>query len=249
MLTDTKIRALRPRSALYRVADSGGLCIEVSPTGSKLWRYRYRYAGKASMVALGGYPEVSLLEARRRREEMRGALLAGLDPAAYRRAQRSAMVERAANSFGAVVAEWFEKNAHRVTRGTLKRDQRMVERDLAPWIGATPIAEVKASDLVQALWRIQERGPPGAEHGGKAFPVCHCHRPRRAQPGRRSVRRSAEPGEIALCERGGARAGGRAATRDPRLWRSAETMAAVKLAPLVFVRPGAPRLHAGQIST
>ena len=71
MLTDTKLRALKPRESVFRIADAGGLCVEVRPTGSRLWRFRYRYSGKARMLALGEYPTVSLMEARSKRDEAR----------------------------------------------------------------------------------------------------------------------------------------------------------------------------------
>jgi hypothetical protein len=86
MLTDTKLRALRPRDRLYRVADANGLCVEVTPAGSRLWRYRYRFNGRASMLALGEYPHVSPVDARRRRDEARTALAAGASPVVAARA-------------------------------------------------------------------------------------------------------------------------------------------------------------------
>lgn len=168
-ITETKLRSLRPRASLYRVADSNGLCIEVSPNGTKLWRYRYRFAGKATMVALGAYPNVSLSAARSKRSEARDLLVKGMNPAAHVRAQRSATAERAANSFGAVAAEWFEQNAHRLTPGTLKRDRRVVERDLAPLFGDTPVADLKASELLAALKRIQARGALETAHRARSL--------------------------------------------------------------------------------
>lgn len=71
MLTDTRLRTSKPKATLYRIADRNGRCIEVRPNGSRIWRYRYRYAGKASMVGLGEYPAVSLAEARAERDRLR----------------------------------------------------------------------------------------------------------------------------------------------------------------------------------
>src|ERR1700733_10324569 len=87
-LNQTQLKNLAPKATLYRVADANGLCLEVSPNGAKIWRYRYRFAGTASMVALGKYPAVSLLDARRKRDEARALLVAGVNPAANMRAQR-----------------------------------------------------------------------------------------------------------------------------------------------------------------
>ncbi len=96
MLTDTKLRSLKARESVYRIADAGGLCIEVRPTGAKLWRYRYRYTHKARMLSLGEYPAVSLLEARRKRDEARAVLAGGIDPTLNAKAKRLAVAERAA---------------------------------------------------------------------------------------------------------------------------------------------------------
>lgn len=87
------------------------------------------------MVALGTYPDVSLLEARRKRDDARQLLKNGANPAVQIKAIRAAVVERAANTFGAIASEYFEQNAHRLTAGTIKRDRRVVERDLNPYIG------------------------------------------------------------------------------------------------------------------
>ncbi|MGH8112192.1 MAG: tyrosine-type recombinase/integrase, partial [Rhodanobacteraceae bacterium] len=133
MLTDTKLRGLKPRLSVYRIADAGGLCIEVRPTGAKLWRYRYRYTGNARMLALGDYPSVSLLDARNKRNEARAVLKTGVDPSVNAKAKRVALSERAANTFAALAIEWLEQNAHTVTPGTQRRDRRVFERHLNPW--------------------------------------------------------------------------------------------------------------------
>ncbi|SDZ17633.1 protein of unknown function [Lysobacter sp. yr284] len=77
MLTDTKLRSLKPRASVYRMADCTGLAIEVRPTGSKQWRCRYRFAGKANMAALGEYPSMSLQQARAERDRLRALLKGG----------------------------------------------------------------------------------------------------------------------------------------------------------------------------
>ncbi len=242
-LNDTKLRALRPRSGLYRVADAGGLCIEVNPNGSKLWRYRFRYLGKASMVALGNYPGVPLLAARRKRDEARALLVGGGDPAAHLRAQRQAVVERAANSFGAIAAEWFAQNEHRLTVGTLKRDRRIVERDLAPYLGDTPLADLKASDLLAALKRIQGRGALETAHRARSLAsklIRYAIATGRADrnpavdligalpsPTKEHFASITDPAQVGELLRAIYGYNGQAATA-----------AALKLSPLTFVRPG-----------
>lgn len=109
MLTDTKLRNLKPQPKVYRVADMAGLCIEVRPTGAKKWRYRYRFAGKANMIDLGDYPGVSLQDARRERDKQQALLRQGTDPSmAKRLAQLTASVA-ADNSFEAVAKEWMDR--------------------------------------------------------------------------------------------------------------------------------------------
>ena len=80
MLNDTQVRNLRPKDKLYRVSDSHGLCIEINPNGSKLWRHRYRFNNKATMLALGIFPEVSLFDAREARDRNKQLLQQGLNP-------------------------------------------------------------------------------------------------------------------------------------------------------------------------
>ena len=111
------LRALRPRDRNYRVSDGGWLYIEVAPTGQKRWRWKYRFAGKESMLGFGSYPAVSLAEARRKRDAGRLLLNSGKNPSAHARMARLETIERAANSFSAIAAEWFDQNAHRLTLG------------------------------------------------------------------------------------------------------------------------------------
>ena len=80
MLNDTQIRNLRPKDKLYRVSDSHGLCIEINPNGSKIWRHRYRFNNKATMMSLGTYPEITILDARQTRDRNKQILKRGLNP-------------------------------------------------------------------------------------------------------------------------------------------------------------------------
>jgi integrase len=242
-LNETKLRNLRPRASLYRVADSNGLCIEVSPNAAKNWRYRYRYIGKATMLALGAYPAVTLLEARRKRDAARALLKAGSNPAVYVRAQRAAVVNRAANSFGAIAAEWFQQNEHRLTPGTLKRDRRVVERHLAPLLGDTPVEDLQAADLLTALKRIQASGALETAHRARSMAskmIRYAIATGRAtrnpaadligalpSPNKEHFASITEPKQVGELLRAIHGYSGQPATA-----------AALKLAPLLFVRPG-----------
>jgi integrase len=168
MLTDTKLRALKPRAIVYRVADANGLAIEVRPSGARLWRYRFRLHGKASMAALGEYPIVSLVEARRRRDEARAQLQAGVSPVTAARVQRAAKAERAGNTFAAVAAELLTQRAKSIGSGSVKRERRLIEKDLGA-IGATPVADVTAKALLDALRRIEKRGAVETAHRARSL--------------------------------------------------------------------------------
>jgi Arm domain-containing DNA-binding protein/integrase-like protein len=159
MLTDTKLRALRPKERAYRVADSAGLCIEVTPAGSKLWRYRFRHNGKASMLAVGPYPETSLADARKARDEARAKLRAGVSPVdARKRARRVAMMA-AGNTLRAIANEWLEKQKHTWTVHHAADVLRSLEQDAFPAFGSQPISSIHPTDVVDstllfALYRM-----------------------------------------------------------------------------------------------
>ena len=243
MLTDTKLRALKPRATAYRIADANGLCIEVRPTGAKVWRYRYRHAGKASMVTVGEYPSMTLQEARTARERLRVLVKGGANPAHVARAQRAVQAERTANTFGAVAVELLAKRAKEgLTPGSVTRERRLIEKDLAP-IADLPIADVTAPVLLAALRRIEARGVIETAHrarslAGQVFRYAIATGRATTNPAGDLVGALAQPQTRHF-----------ASVTDPEkigeLLRalyayagSPVTVAALKLAPLVFVRPG-----------
>jgi integrase len=242
MLTDTKLRALRPRKRLYRVADANGLCIEVTPAGSKLWRYRFRLHGKASMAALGEYPVVSLVEARRRRDEARATLHAGVSPVTAARARRTAQAERAGNTFAVVASEFLAQRAKNLSAASVKREKRLIEQDLGS-IASAPVADVEAKTLLTALRKIEQRG---------AVETAHRARSLAAQVFRYAIatgRTERNPAADLIGALASPSSGHFASLTDPDavapMLRAIHAYqgtplvtAALKLAPLVFVRPG-----------
>jgi len=168
MLTDAKLRSLKPKEAVYRVADSQGLCIEVRPSGSKIWRYRYRFASKANMLSLGEYPAVTLALARNERDKNRALVKAGSDPTQVARIQRAAQMEKAGNTFAVVAAELMEKRAKKLTPGSVVRERRLLERDLGGLLGSLPIHEITAPLLLMALRKIEARGAIETAHRARA---------------------------------------------------------------------------------
>jgi integrase len=155
MLTDTKVRALKPKPAPYKVSDSGGLYLQIQPNGSRLWRQAYRFNGKQRTAAFGAYPHVSLSDARARRDATRLQLRAGEDPAAVVKAKK--MV--AATTFRAVAEEW--KNVKLLAEGkapsTLSLN-RWAIGILNDGIGDKPISEIEAPDVLEVLRRIEAAG-------------------------------------------------------------------------------------------
>ena len=163
-LTDTVIRHAKPHGKTARLFDSGGLYLEVSPTGGKWWRLKYRFAGKEKRLSLGVYPAVGLKDARQRRDEARKLLADGIDPGENRKAQKAVKQDRAANSFEVVAREWIAKYAPTWTANHAERILRRFDRDLFPWIGGKPVAEVTAPELLAVVRRIENRGALETAH-------------------------------------------------------------------------------------
>lgn len=243
MLTDTKLKALKVQDASYRMADSNGLCIEVRPTGAKVWRYRYRINDKASMVTIGEYPAVSLQQARTERDKLRAMVKAGTNPAHAQRAAKAANVERNANTFGAIGLEYLAKREREgMTAHSVERDRRALETYLAP-IYDSPISDVTAPMLLAALRKLEQRGVIETTHraralAGRVFKYAVATGRGERNPAadltgaleRLQVRHFpsvTKPEQIG------------ALLRALHSYQgSVVTQAALKLAPLVFVRPG-----------
>lgn len=156
-LTDTAIRNAKPREKLYRLADANGLCLEVTPTGSKLWRYRYRYDGKARMYALGAYPAVSLAEARAKRDEVRQLLTQGIDPSQQKKADQQAQRQEGI-SFKTLAEEWFSYNAPRWADSTRYKARLYLDNDVLPVIGSHTAKAVTRPELVELIRKVEARG-------------------------------------------------------------------------------------------
>ena len=151
-------------SVAYRIADGNGMYLEVMPTGAKYWRMKFRIAGKEKRLAFGVYPEVSLAEARSRRDEARKLLAMGRDPSLARRANKLAGTTKAANSFEVIAREWLEKFSTHWVPSHADRIVRRLERDIFPWLGDRPIAEVTSPELLSVLRRIENRGALETAH-------------------------------------------------------------------------------------
>lgn len=163
-LTDTAIRNAKPGDKPIKLFDGGGLFLHITPAGQRYWRLKYRFAGKEKLLALGIYPEVGLKEARDRREEAKRLLGEGIDPSVERKLKKAETVERAANSFEAVAREWHVKYAPGWAASNAGKVLARLENDVFPWLGARPIAEIKAPDLLTVCRRVESRGALDTAH-------------------------------------------------------------------------------------
>lgn len=157
-LTDTAIRKAKSGEKTTRIFDGGGLYLELSPAGGKLWRLKYRFDGKEKRLAFGAYPDVTLVRARTRRDEARKLLADGIDPGEHRKAAKAHRAGLAANTFEVIGREWYAKTAPMLAENTKGKLLRFLEVDVFPWIGERPIASLAAADLIKVIERIEQRG-------------------------------------------------------------------------------------------
>ncbi len=270
MLTDTVIRGAKPREKPYKLYDSGGLYLLVTPAGAKLWRLKYRIAGvtpralaaakaaaatataapgpdarrsREKTLALGAYPRVSLKKARKRRDAARDQLDDGIDPAEAKRAERvRAETGASADTFGDVLEEYFELRSQRLAESTRVRDRRILDR-LVTRLGHRPIAQLDTPEILAALRSIEAEGKHETAHRALGyvqriyeFAIAVGRATRDASSG---LGKALAPVAVKS----------HAAVTDPedfgRLLRAIDhyvgqpaTIAALKLLPLVFTRPG-----------
>jgi len=157
-LTDAKIRAAKPGEKPYKLADGQGLFLNITPPGGKLWRGKYYFGGKEGLATYGGYPEVSLKEARRKHQETRQQLANGINPAHKKRADKIASQLSVENSFERVAEEWFAKKKPTWAYNHWTKVARMMRQGLFPSIGNRAIADIKPIEVLAALRKIESRG-------------------------------------------------------------------------------------------
>ena len=238
-LNEAKIRAARPREKQFKLFDERGLFMLVTPTGGRLWRLRYHLNGVEKLLALGAHPDIPLKRAREKREEARKLIAEGIDPNAQRRTDRAVKVE----TFEFVAREWLALQTNTLTADTLEKVTARLNKFLVPYIGDKPIAEVRAPELLAALRRIEARGRHDTAHRVRSLAGRIL---RYAVATGRAERDSAADLKDALAP---IKTRNYAAMTDPvrvgELLRAIDGYAgqpitglALRLAPLVFVRPG-----------
>ncbi len=239
MLTHAAIRAAKPRATPYKVFDEHGLFLMVTPADQRYWRLKYRFEGREKLLALGVYPEVSLREARDKRDDARRLLRNHVDPGAKRRAEQSA----AGDSFEAIAREWFERFSPKWAVGHSGKLIRRLELYIFPWIGSRPIAKIEAQEILACLRRIEAKGNLESAH--RALQVCgrvfrYAVATGRAQRDPSGDLRGALPpaDEKHLASVTDPKSFGALLRAIDSYEGSIVVRAALRLAPLVFVRPG-----------
>ncbi|MEQ1782538.1 MAG: tyrosine-type recombinase/integrase [Hyphomonadaceae bacterium] len=157
MLSDVKLRSLKPRARAYKVSDAEGLFLLVTTNGSRLWRWSYRFGGKQKLMAMGRYPEVGLADARDRMREAKKALARGLDPSATRKAEKEKQRKANGDTFEGVAIDWFETNKARWVESYASRLKTRLEEDLIPSLGSLPIASITPTQVLEAIRKIEQR--------------------------------------------------------------------------------------------
>ncbi|EFF81187.1 site-specific recombinase, phage integrase family [Acinetobacter haemolyticus ATCC 19194] len=156
MLTDAQVRKIKPIDKKKRYSDEKGLYLEVTPSGGRFWRLKYRFNGRESTLTIGSYPEVSLAQARRVRDEARIQLYNNIDPNAAKN-NRLDQTDKS-KLFKVLAMEWMQDRKDAITEGTYLRDLSVFEKDLFPALGDMPIDQIKGKDVLTCAKKIEERG-------------------------------------------------------------------------------------------
>ena len=163
-LTDISVRRAKPQEKAYKLSDAKGMYLLVSVAGSKLWRLKYRFAGKEKTLALGIYPERSLAEARVKRDDARKLIYDGIDPGVARKQDKRDRQLRSENTFEVVAREWHGKQRAKWTERHADYVLRRLSTDVFPTLGSRPITEINAPELLDVLRKIEARGAVDIAH-------------------------------------------------------------------------------------
>lgn len=242
-LSDTQCKTAKPKEKPYKMTDEKGLYLLVAVSGGKWWRFNYRFEQKHKTLSMGTYPETSLKQAREKRDEARKLVAAGIDPGVNRKASKAAKEGEIANSFEIVAREWHTKQSTSWVDSHSEKIIRRLERDIFPWLGHLPISAITAPEILETLQRIEDRGAIETAH--RAHQNC-------SQVFRYAIatgRATYNPAPDLKGALSPVKSNHLAAITDPKiigdLLRAIDsyqgsfvTKSALRLAPLVFVRPG-----------
>lgn len=169
-LTDLVVKKTKKSEKQQKLSDGGGLYLLIHTNGGKYWQMAYRFAGKQKTLSLGVYPEVTLAEARERRDQARKLLANNTDPGAVKQAQKETVVLLTENSFEVIAREWFDRHAPNWSDTHSSKIIARLEKDVFPWIGTQPISEITAPKLLSVVRRIETRGALETAH--RALACC-----------------------------------------------------------------------------
>ena len=158
-LKDTQIKNAKPTDKAYKLADGEGLHLEIKPSGSKLWRLRYRLHGKESVFSIGKYPAVSLLDARGLKNAARSLIAKGINPSLNRKQEKVKKTYESRNTFKAVAEEWLEQNLNNWADKTYLQRQRLLVQDAFPYIGNMPIRDIDPTQVLSIIQTVERRAP------------------------------------------------------------------------------------------
>ncbi|EKN5154061.1 TPA: tyrosine-type recombinase/integrase [Yersinia enterocolitica] len=157
-LNARQVETAKPKEKSYKLTDGGGLYLEISVSGAKYWRMKYRYGGKEKRIAFGVYPHISLADARQKREAAKKLLASGTDPGETKKAEKLAQKMAMENSFESMAREWHKNKADRWSLRYREEIIDTFEKDIFPFIGRRPIADIKPMELLETLKRMEKRG-------------------------------------------------------------------------------------------
>jgi hypothetical protein len=163
-LTESTLKNAKPAGKAYKLADGLGMFLLIRPNGSRLWRLKYRFAGKEKLLALGGYPEVSLKRAREHRDAARQLLREGKDPAAERKAARRAVKLNTENAFEQVAREFVQQQKARWSKAHAADVLHRLEIYIFPDLGSRPITNISALELLDVIRKLEARGATDLSH-------------------------------------------------------------------------------------
>ena len=232
----------KPETKTYNLSDGGGLYLLVKPNGTKAWRFNYRFNGKQKTLAIGVFPDVSLKTAREKHKEARENLANDIDPSSQKKAIKAAKQSESANNFEVVAEEWTRTRGKKAI-STEKRQQALLKKDLFPYLGNRPIADINTPEVLKVLRKIETRGAIETAHRAKRllgqvfrFAIVTGRAERDpsadlkdalAQPTRAHFKSITEPAEV-----------GPLLAAINSYQATPVVMAALRLTPLLFCRPG-----------
>lgn len=239
MLTEATIKAAKPAVKPYKLFDERGMFLFVTPTGSRLWRLKYRHSGKEKLLALGAYPDISLRSARDRRDDARKLIANGIDPLAQKKAERAAT----ADSFAALADEYLDRKRKTLHAKTLSKARWLLDDWLNKYIGRKAVRDIAAADVLSVCRRLESKGKHESAHRARALAS------RVMRYGVATGRCDTDPCRDLRGALTAVKVKNRAAITDPtklgELLRAIDgyegqpsTAYALRIAPYVFVRPG-----------